>query len=115
MPTYTIRSRLISICRCYSIETATGEIVFRLVGKVRFARTFVVKDRAGALLLSVRERLLKLDPTYEITQGTAQVAVVRRHTTSGALVDRFTIDLNSQSSMAASDKLWTDDGVRDGL
>jgi uncharacterized protein YxjI len=43
MPRYTVQRRLVSIGRDYDVKDESGDIAFNLDGKVRFARTFVVK------------------------------------------------------------------------
>lgn len=91
MPRYTAKKRLVSLGRDYDVLDDEGRVAFRIDGKVRFARTFVVRDAGGRALLSVREKLLVLDPTFEIKAGRRLVASVRRTTTSGAARDRFEI------------------------
>lgn len=112
MPTYTIRRRPFGLGRSYSIKNEHGEHAFRLVGKLRFARTFTIKDGHGIPLLAVREKLLSLKPTFMISRDGTQVAVVQRETTSGVVVEKFTIDLGAEGSMEASGTLWAEDGVR---
>jgi uncharacterized protein YxjI len=117
MPRFTITRKIVSVARSYVAVDGDGIAAFRISGKLRFARTFAIQKPSGILLLNVRETLLALDPTYVITQDGIQVAVVRRITTSGARVDRFTIELGSEGLFDASGKLSHDIGVavrRDG-
>jgi uncharacterized protein YxjI len=93
------------------VTDSDGVSVFRINGKVRFARTFVIESHQGASPLTVREKLLALAPTYLVTRQGNQVAMVCRTTTSGAAVDRFTIDLGSDGPLEASGKLYTSRGV----
>lgn len=113
MPTYTIRRRLVSLARSYSVFGEGGELAFRLTGNVRFARTFLLRSRSGEAPLRAREKLLAIDPTFIITRNRAEVATVCRRTTSGAVVDRFEITLASET-MDGSGSLLSDDGVRVG-
>src|SRR5262245_37033977 len=78
MPQYTMQRRLISVGRDYVVKNEDEEVVFKIDGKVRFARTFAVKDAAGATLLRVREKLLCLDPTFIMKRGKEIVATLRR-------------------------------------
>ena len=40
MPYYKMRKRLVSIGRDYAVEDENGQVLFKIDGKVRFARTF---------------------------------------------------------------------------
>lgn len=109
MPRYTVHRRLVSIGRDYDVKDEAGRVVFRLDGKLPFARTFVVRDGAGQALLFVREKLLTLDPTFEIESEGRKIASVRRTTTSGAGTDKFEIPVEgAQALMLAQGKLLLD-------
>lgn len=113
MPHYTIRRRIIALSRSYTVKDETGQLVFRLVGKVRFARTFMVNDRSGITQFTVREKSLSLDPTFVITKDGTQVAVVRRNidrTSDGK--DLWQIELSSDLAMEATSCLIRSEGVR---
>jgi uncharacterized protein YxjI len=112
VPNYTVRKRLVAIGRDYDVKDENGELAFTLDGKVRFARTFFVKDPSGARLLKVREKLLCLDPTFVITPaaGGAPVATVKRTTPSGKLTTKFDVAANGQTIMTAQGRLLTDGG-----
>jgi uncharacterized protein YxjI len=83
MPRYTVQRRLVSVGRDYVVQNEDDEVVLKVDGKVRFARTFSVKDGAGSMLLRVREKLLCLDPTFIITRGKETIATLRRTSPSG--------------------------------
>ena len=83
MPRYTVQELLVSIGRDYDVSGKSGKVAFKLDGKVRFARTFAVKDSAGQRLLAVREKLLCLDPTFVITSARQPIAVVHRSCIGG--------------------------------
>jgi len=101
MPRYTVQSRLVSIGRDYNVKDEIGEVAFTLDGKVRFARTFVVKDRNGLRLLSVREKLLCLDPTFVISSASQPIAIVRRVSRSATGTARFEIEMGGSIAMNA--------------
>ena len=108
MPRYTIKSRLVSVGRDYDVLDDKGEVAFRIDGKVRFARTFVVKNREGDALLAAKEKLLCLDPTFVIASGDDPVATVRRTTTSGAMIEKFAIEIAGGLPMTAEGNLLGD-------
>lgn len=113
MPRYTVQKRLVSIGRDYDVRDDDGQVVFKIDGKLRFARTFVVRDRDGKALLSVREKLMALDPVFEIKAGERLVATVRRTTTSGADTDEFEIWVAGASgAMLQAQGQLLFDGVR---
>jgi uncharacterized protein YxjI len=112
LPTYQIRRLLLAVGRSYEVEDAAGARVFRIAGKVRFARTFSIHDVNGNRVYSVRETLLVLDPTFVISRDGIEAAVVKRTTTSGASQDKFEIAMQSGETLHASGKLWRDDGVQ---
>ena len=101
MPVYQVQSRLVSVGRDYSVENDRGEVVYTIDGKVRFARTFLVRDASGAPLLHVREKLLAIDPTFIVKKDGVEVARLRRTTTSGAMTDRFEIDAGATKMNAS--------------
>lgn len=109
MPRYTVKSRLVSVGRDYEVRDEGGELVFELDGKVRFARTFVLRNREGDAVLRVREKQLCLDPTFVITSGDETVAIVRRTTTSDASIEKFEIEVAGSPAMTAKGSF-----IRDG-
>jgi uncharacterized protein YxjI len=114
MSLYTIRLKPFYVSRSYSVTDSNGVRVFRINGKVRFARTFVIEEIQSSLSFSVREKLLAIDPTYIVTQEGKQIAKVCRTTTSGKFPERFTIDLGTNGSLIASGSLLSDIAIRKG-
>ena len=110
MPYYTITRRIFAVARSYRVRSESGEHPFAVKGGLGFARRFSIRDRSGVLLYSAREKLLALDPTFIVTRDGAEVALVKRTTTSGAATDKFEIQLQSDA-MTAAGRLWSDDGV----
>ena len=111
MAAYTIRKQLISIGRDYHVENDAKEVLFRIDGRLRFARTFSVNEATGAKLLHVREKLLCIDPTFIVKRDGVEVARVVRTTTGGARVDHFKIQLASGDHCTASGKLREERGI----
>lgn len=111
MSLYTIRLKLFYISRSYIVTDSNENKIFSISGKLRFARTFVVKGHQGHLPLTVREKLLSIDRTFLVTQQGNQIATVRRTTTTGEYPERFTIELDSSESLKASGSLYSDRGI----
>lgn len=111
MPHFRIVRWFLAFSRSYVVKDDHGRAVFRIWGRIHFARIFTVVRLVDSTRLTVREKLLVIDPTYVISRHGSPVAVVRRTTTSGARTDRFIIDLFSEGQAQASGKLFVDDGV----
>lgn len=112
LQSYRLRRQILSLGRSYYAEDPSGERVFRIAGRIGFARVFSVKDASGNALYTAREKLLVLDPTFIISRDGAEAAVVRRTTTSGAPDDKFEITLQSGDVLHGIGKIWTEEGVR---
>jgi uncharacterized protein YxjI len=108
VPAYTIRKRLISIGRDYAIEDEHGQTVYKMDGKVGFARKFLIKNDAGKTLLSVREKLLSISPMFVITQEGKAVAIVRRTSLSDAMRDKYEIEIDGAVVMKAEGSFFGD-------
>jgi uncharacterized protein YxjI len=111
MRSYRISRRYLTIGRSYWVEDSAGARVFRIAGKVGFATAFSIRDMQGNRLLSVREKLMVIDPTFVIRRDGVEVAVVRRTTTSDAPTDRYEIAVQGGGTMRGSGKLWRGNGI----
>jgi uncharacterized protein YxjI len=112
MQAYTIRRCMLVPGRSYWVEDGSSAArLFRIAGKVRFARTFSIRDVGGIVLYSVREKLWALESTFIVKRDGVETAVVRKTTTSGATRDLFEIHLSSGELLHASGKLWDETGV----
>jgi uncharacterized protein YxjI len=111
MRSYRISRRYLSIGRSYSVEDTVGARVFGIAGKIGFARAFSIQDTRGNQLLSVREKLLGLDPTFVISREAAEVAVVKRTTTARAVSERYEIAVEGGGRLRGSGSLLHGDGV----
>lgn len=111
MPAYKVRKRLVSIGRDYNVEDESGKAVFRVDGKVGFARKFIIKDNDGNALLAVREKLLSIDPLFVIKRDTATIATVRRRSHGDEANTKFDIEINGTVAMKATGSFLRD-GVR---
>lgn len=108
MPTLTVKKRLVSVGRDYAVHDETGTTVFTIDGKVRFARTFDVKDRSGQVLYAVKEKLMALDQTFLIhAPGAAEIAV-RRTTTASVYPMKFDVVIDGETKMHAQGSFFRD-------
>jgi uncharacterized protein YxjI len=112
VPRYTIRQKLVAIGKDYSIEDADGVVKWHVDGKVRFATTFVVKLPDGTPLVRARERLLKLEPTIELSRDGAEVGRVRRTSIGDAAPHAFAIELSGHDPMTARGSFFTGSSIR---
>ncbi len=108
MPTFTVKKRLVSVGRDYDVHDETGASVFSIDGKVRFARTFDVKDEDGTVLWSAKEKLLTIDQTFLIdAPGKSQVAV-RRTTSNAVFPMKFDVVVGGETQMHAHGSFYRD-------
>lgn len=108
MPTFTVKKRLVSVGRDYDVHDETGASVFTIDGKVRFARTFAVKDRDGTVRCSAKEKLLTIDQTFLIdAPGRPQISV-RRTTTNAVSPMKFDVAVGDEIHMHAHGSFFRD-------
>ena len=107
MAIYTVKKRLVSVGRDYDVQDENGATVFTIDGKVRFARTFDVKDRDGHILYSAKEQLLTLDQTFLVDASGADQLAVKRTTTGSVYPMKFDISVGDEARMHA---VWTHRG-----
>lgn len=114
MSLYTIRLKWLYVSRGYTVTDSNGVAAFRIKGKVRFARTFVVEGIHTPFVYNVREKLMAIDRTFIVTRSGEQVAKVWRTTTTGDYPERFTIDLGTGGALTASGSLFSEVSIRNG-
>ncbi len=102
MRQYTIKGRVVSVGRDYDVLDEEEQVVYAIDGKVRFARTFSIKDNAGTTLLSAREKLLSLDTYYTIERDGEPIATVKRTGDPTSVSPKFEVDIPGQTSLKAS-------------
>lgn len=108
MPRYLIQKRLIAIGSDYSVRNESGEIVYEIDGKLRFASTFDVKDASGRTLISGREKLMALDATLHLTRGDEPLATLKKVAVNAGR-DKFEIDMADGTHMEALGAFYEDD------
>jgi uncharacterized protein YxjI len=107
---YLVRERIFSFAASFWITDEDGVEVFYVDGQaLRLRKTFELKDRSGAVLATIRQRLFALRGTIEIERDGAVIATVRRAFFS-PIQHRYTIDLADGSRLEATgnfaDKDW---------
>jgi uncharacterized protein YxjI len=107
MATYTIKSKVVSVGRDYDVRDEKDEIVFKIDGKVRFARTFDVIDQAGNVVCSAKEKLATLDQTFVINGPRGEITV-KRTTTGSVYPMKFDIMAGEQTTMTAHGDFFRD-------
>ena len=76
---YAVRERIFAIGDDFWIHDEQGHRAFLVNGKaLRLHETLELKDLSGAVLATVRKKLIAMRETMEITQGGEIVATVRR-------------------------------------
>lgn len=108
MATYTIKKKLVSVGRDYDVHDENDATAFTIDGKVRFARTFDVRDRTGQVLYSAKEKLLAVDQTFLIDAHGAGEMTVRRTTTGSVYPMKFEIAVGAETRMHAQGSLFGD-------
>jgi uncharacterized protein YxjI len=90
---YVIREKLLHLAEDSEITDETGAVRYQVDGKIfSLHDTLVMRDSAGAEVLTVRRQLIALTPTYTITRGGQEVAEVRKRLLS-FLGERMVIDI----------------------
>ena len=105
---YTVTGRLVSVGRDYDVLDEEEQVAFVVDGKVRFARTFIIKDSGGKSLLNAREKLLSLDVSYLIDRDGETIATVRRTGDPTAVSPTFEVDIPGQTQLQASGSFFLD-------
>jgi uncharacterized protein YxjI len=101
MTRYQVRERLFSIGDDFWITDELGNRVFLVDGKaLRLRETFELKDAAGAVLATVKKKLIAIRDTMEIEHDGQVVATVRKAMIS-PLHHRSVIDLADGSQLEA--------------
>jgi uncharacterized protein YxjI len=102
MARYLVREKIFSIGDDFWITDADGNRVFLVDGKaLRLRQTFELRDTSGAVLTTVRKKLIAMRDTMEIEHDGHIVATVRKALVS-PLHHRSVIDLADGSQLEAA-------------
>jgi uncharacterized protein YxjI len=112
---YLVRERLFSITDDFWVTDERGNKVFLVDGKaLRLRETFELKDASGAVLATIRKRLLAFTDTLEIEHDGAVVATVHKAAIS-PLHHRAVIDIAGRGRLEAVGNIIDKDfEIRDG-
>lgn len=103
---YMVRQKLFSIGDDFWVTDEQGDQVFLVDGKaLRLRETLELKDRSGAVVATVRKKLLAVRDTMQIERGGQVIATVRKAVFS-PLRHRSTIDLADGSQLEAVGNLF---------
>jgi uncharacterized protein YxjI len=99
---YVMRQKLFAFGDDFLIKDETGRDVFFVDGKgFSMGNQLSFQDMNGNELAYIRQKLLSMGPTYEITSGGRLVAVVKKHMFTFLRV-RFTVDVPGPDDLEAT-------------
>ncbi len=97
---FQIREKLASIGDDAWIENDRGERVYKVDGKaLRLRRTFILEDRAGAEVATIREKKLSVRDKTVVERDGAVLATV--HKAVVGIRDRFAIEIDDGEDLKA--------------
>ena len=103
---YAIREKLFHLGEDSAITDETGRPVFQVDGKIfSLHHTLVMRDMTGAEVATVRQHMIALTPTFEITRAGMELAEVRKKLFS-PFIERFTIDIPGPDDLEVAGSLF---------
>ncbi len=103
---YIIREKLLHLGEDSTITDETGRPVYQVDGKIfTLHHTLVMRDMAGAEVATIRQQLIALRPTWEITRGGQELAEVRKKLLT-FLGDRFTVDIPGPDDLEVAGNIF---------
>ncbi|MEO8563960.1 MAG: LURP-one-related family protein [bacterium] len=98
---YELKQKLLSWGDDYYIRDADGRDVYKVDGKaISWGGQLSFQDLNGTELAFIKQKLLKLSPTYEIFRNGEQAAVVKKELFA-LLHHRFTVDVPGPDDLEA--------------
>jgi uncharacterized protein YxjI len=112
---YLVRERLFSVSEDFWVTDEQGDKVFLVDGKaLRLHETFELKDTSGAVLATIRKRLLSLTDTMDVEYDGEVAATVHKALFS-LLRQRSYIDIPGRGRLeAVGNIIGKDFEIRDG-
>jgi uncharacterized protein YxjI len=90
---YIIREKLLTFGKDSIIMNAAGQPIFDVDGKaLSLLNTLIVRDMEGNKVVTIKQKLPSISPTYEINREGQKPSEVRKKLIS-PFVDRFTVDI----------------------
>src|SRR5689334_14378552 len=109
MARYKMRQHMISLGEDYTIEDERGEPAYRVDGKLlRIRETFVIEDRNGNEVATVREVKIALRDSMKILRGGDTIATIRKAWIA-PFRDKFAIDVEGGQDLVAQGNILDHD------
>jgi len=106
---YIIREKLLHLGEDSVITDETGRPVYQVNGAIfSLHHTLVMRDMAGSEVATIRQHIISLPPTWEITRGGQELAEVRKKLFT-FLGDRFTVDIPGPDDLEVQGNLFEHD------
>lgn len=103
---YIVREKFFHLGEDSQITDESGRPVYEVDGKVfTLHHTLVMRDMAGNEVATIRQQLIALRPTWEITRGGVELAEVRKKLLS-FLGDRFTVDIPGPDDLEVAGNIF---------
>lgn len=103
---YVIREKLFHLGEDSAIMDETGRPAFQVDGKIfSLHHTLVMRDLMGNEVATVRQHVIALSPTFEITRAGQELAEVRKKLFS-PFIERFTIDIPGPDDLEVTGSLF---------
>jgi uncharacterized protein YxjI len=103
---YIIREKFFHLGEDSQITDESGQPIFEVDGKVfSLHHTLVMRDLAGNEVATIRQQLIALRPTWEITRGGVELAEVRKKLLT-FLGDRFTVDIPGPDDLEVAGNIF---------
>lgn len=101
METLLMRQKIFAFGDDYTVQDSSGRDRFLVDGKVFTLRdTLAIQDPRGVELARITKKILAWGPTYEITRGAKQIAVVKKELFT-FFHCRFTVDVPGPDDLEA--------------
>jgi uncharacterized protein YxjI len=102
MPRYQMREHFFSFGDDFTVKDDAGRDVFYIDGKaLSLGDKLIFKDMQGNELARIRERLLSIGKTYDVTLATGETATVKKHLFT-LFRAAFTVDVPGPGDLEAT-------------
>ncbi len=103
---YIVREKFFRLGEDSQITDESGQPVFEVDGKIfTLHHTLVMRDMGGNEVATIRQRLIALRPTWEITRGGVELAEVRKKLLT-FLGDRFIVDIPGPDDLEVAGNIF---------
>lgn len=106
---YIVREKFLHLGEDSTITNDAGQPVYEVDGKVlTLHHTLVMKDMTGQEVATVRQAIIALRPTWQVTRGGQELAEVHKNLLS-FLGDRFTVDIPGPDDLEVKGNIFEHD------